>query len=393
MVYSNGINPLELIAVIPIRNKAERFLVKEGNRRVAVLKLLNNPHLAGVDRLVKRYRDIGQNATTPIPREAPCVMFRDAVQVTEWIFVKHAADVGGAGTVRWDPIQRGRFNLRNNRPDQHEMAYRVLDNAVAQGWVTEEAANAVNVTSLTRVLKDRDVQKILYVRPSPEHGLLFDLKPDASRRVIRRLVKDWSKDSGLKVERIYGKQQRRDYAGEVATELRLARHSTDQSAVDEPAKDTLLATTPARVRHIGAHRKSLVPRNFVVGPHSPPRLVAVLDELKRIQVHKYPNAVAVLLRTFVEASVDMYIQRHGITVRHDAKLTERAQKVVQYLKEQNKASKQELKPVNSAISNRSHIFSFATLNEYVHNVHWHPAAGDLIRHWDSFSAFLSKVSE
>jgi hypothetical protein len=56
----HGPNPLDIVGVIPA-DKRGRFIMKGGNRKVAALRLLKNPHLAGHDRLTGRYRKLAKD--------------------------------------------------------------------------------------------------------------------------------------------------------------------------------------------------------------------------------------------------------------------------------------------------------------------------------------------
>jgi hypothetical protein len=93
-----------------------------GGRRAtdaSPLKLLNNQHLATEDRIVSRYRAIAKSAKKDaVPQRLQCVLFSPA-DADEWVLIKHGGQMEGAGTVEWDGLQRGRFNLRSGRNEQY----------------------------------------------------------------------------------------------------------------------------------------------------------------------------------------------------------------------------------------------------------------------------------
>lgn len=156
-IAANGVNPLDIPAVVA-SSKPGRYLMKEGNRRLAALKLLNNQHLAIEDRLVSRYRTIAKSAKkSVVPRSLQCIVFARAEDAEEWMLIKHGGQIDGAGTVGWDSIQKGRFNLRSGRTEQYAATIGFLDEAVENQWIAEDEANDVNVSSLARILNDKQV--------------------------------------------------------------------------------------------------------------------------------------------------------------------------------------------------------------------------------------------
>src|SRR5690242_10578769 len=50
-IVANGLDPLKSLGVT--KEAPDRFIVREGNRRTAALRLLHDPQLAGLERLTK----------------------------------------------------------------------------------------------------------------------------------------------------------------------------------------------------------------------------------------------------------------------------------------------------------------------------------------------------
>ena len=68
-IVKYGMNPLEAVAVLPIEN-TRKYTVREGNRRVAALKLLNDPSLAGSDSGEKFFKGLVKGEDAIVPGEA-----------------------------------------------------------------------------------------------------------------------------------------------------------------------------------------------------------------------------------------------------------------------------------------------------------------------------------
>jgi len=392
-IAAHGISPLDRVAVIPSEQKPNRYVVKEGNRRVAALKLLGNPYLARQESLVARYRNIVKDAPSLIPNRLQCAVFSDPPAVEEWILNRHTGENEGAGIVGWDSMQRGRFNMRSGRSEQHAAAFRYLDDAVSREWITENEANSVNVSSLTRVLKDREVQRILHGKAGPD-GVVFRLAGDGGKRLARRLVEDWSKDGGLRVEVIYNKGKRRQYAEGLQAGLNLKEDpsATHEAPPDAEGGAAPGAAEPKKPRSLAPQaRTALVPRSFrVFAPAKLHRVDPILWELKHLRLATYPNAIAVLFRTFIEMSVNGYLEKYSLPRNQSDKLSQRTERAIKHLEDtRGDAVRRAIKPVRAAFSTPDSLFSLATLHEYVHNPQWHPVPSELRRHWDNYEPFLA----
>ena len=89
-IVANGLNPLELFALIPVRDDA--YVSAEGNRRLCALKLLNDPELAPA----RCRRDFEQvsSAWTPI-RNLAAIIFDSREDVALWLDRIHAGSAEG----------------------------------------------------------------------------------------------------------------------------------------------------------------------------------------------------------------------------------------------------------------------------------------------------------
>ncbi len=127
-------------------------------------------------------------------------------------------------------------------------------------------------------------------------------------------------------------------------------------------------------RTLPAYRKTLIPKRLKL-TITVNRLNKIYDELQRLDVSAYVNSCAVLLRVFVELSVDEYTQNHSISTmkvipaRTNSKgeqipgfekefsLREKLTIVADYMEKEKICSKDELRGVRTIITNREHVLS------------------------------------
>jgi hypothetical protein len=139
------------------------------------------------------------------------------------------------------------------------------------------------------------------------------------------------------------------------------------------------------------NRKMLVPSQHKLSiTHA--RIAKIFNELKSLDCDIYPNAAAVLLRVFVELSLDCYASTHdikGITV--DSQLGVKIETITKEMEEDGIMTKHELKAARQMASSQTQNSSVKTFHAYVHNKDFTPIATDLRTAWDDLWTFIEKL--
>ncbi|MGH3793374.1 MAG: hypothetical protein ACRDSP_00640 [Pseudonocardiaceae bacterium] len=104
-------NPAEL----PIAIKSgSKYLVLEGNRRFAALKLLKDPTLADNDEHRKAFRRAAALGNPPTSVYTLVTSSRE--EADHWIVLRHTGENNGTGIKRWSAAQAATHRRRANRP-------------------------------------------------------------------------------------------------------------------------------------------------------------------------------------------------------------------------------------------------------------------------------------
>ena len=141
-------------------------------------------------------------------------------------------------------------------------------------------------------------------------------------------------------------------------------------------------------------RVGLVPKNLVLHINNP-KLNKIFEELKQIPVRTCPNASSVLLRVFLELSVDAYLERYDL-VKNNAitacssgeSLQGKVGKVLNHMTQLGIMSNDLSKGIRSEINDKNSVLSIESLNAYVHNEFFYPKADNLIIGWDNIETFF-----
>ena len=97
-IGENGFFPGEAIVVTPAED--DKYTVLEGNRRLAALKLLRDPGLAGDRRSITRASEEAKKG----PTEIPAYVVRSRDDTLQYLGFRHIS-----GVQRWDPLAKARY--------------------------------------------------------------------------------------------------------------------------------------------------------------------------------------------------------------------------------------------------------------------------------------------
>lgn len=130
-IVKNGLNPLELFAVVPQKAKQSVYFVAEGNRRMCAIKLLNDPELAPV-KLRKNFEQLAVGLSQIF--EVSVVVFDDRKAVALWLNRIHGGLQGGIGRKSWSPEQKA----RHTKDTTNFLAQVILDYAENNGFILSQ---------------------------------------------------------------------------------------------------------------------------------------------------------------------------------------------------------------------------------------------------------------
>jgi hypothetical protein len=406
-IVKHGQNPTDLPIVIEDDN---RYTVLEGNRRTAVLKILSKPVLLnampagpGVPAFCKRMRALATKVSSAVVNKALVVVFPSREAADVWINLKHTGPNDGAGTVTWDSTAKSRYSNKG------DIGLELLDFGKANNWFNDDdlknsSGGPFPLSTLNRLLGDPQIRSALGL--DLMNGVLVSrVAVEELAKGVKQIVADLS-TSKWNVTKLKLKGDRKKYLDQFPEDSLPADNSSTALAPWQVDVETIPAPepqppTPPRPKAKSGTRKTLVPKDFAVttSPKSP-RLGRILTELKKMEVEKQENAVAVLFRTYIELTLDDYIARTGIKVPMSrppqASLAEKAKGAAADLKSKNLLDKNQSANVDRLVGlnsdPKSEFGSITTLHSFVHSRHSNPIPSELKLAWDNIAPFMLLIA-
>jgi len=391
-IVTFGIHPADPLYVIEAPEAAGRYIVLEGNRRVAALRALEAPAalasalppaiLTRIKELSKTYLKAGGLD------QVQCAVFASREEASPWIELRHTGGHKGAGTVGWGADEAQRFKVRQGgqRPKPHTQA---LDFLEQQGALTTELRSQVPTTSLERLLGTPAVRERLGI--DVEAGVLM-LMADAAAvtKALMHVVRELASGS-VPVKRIYTTAQREAYADQlpprvVVKATRAAGDGIPAITGEAPAAAADNANQAPRRRK---KRDRLLPGACRLNIPNTSRCKDIEEELRRLSLDKHTNAISVLYRVFLELSCTEYIKRHRLRVSRDSDLANKMRATAEDLVSKGKLTEAERKPITQSANSESFLaVNVKVMHDYVHNENIFPAAADLRNHWNSAQSYV-----
>ena len=396
IIETGMLNPSELVIVTPSESFIKHFIALEGNRRITTLKILTTPEIIFTSHpsFYKKIKPLSEKFKINPISEISCVVFDDSEEANKWIKLKHTGENDGVGIVRWDAQQVARFEERLDGTSP--IALQAIDFLRRDDSVDEklkEKLKDIPSSNLDRLLKDKSVQSLLGLTIK-DNRLQTNLKQKEVVKGLSKIVKDLV-DKKIKVKDIYTREDRERYVESFDTSdipNKKQKERTNWELVSSNFNTSKVKTisTKNQIPQL-KDRETLIPKDCIL-QITDPRLIKIYQELRRIEVISFENAVGVLFRVFIELSLDTYLDKYPINnITADTKLRQKVIDVSLHMEQNGIAKRNELKGIRSAVNNQHDMLSMDTFNAYVHNRHLSPVAKNLITSWDNIQTFITKL--
>ncbi|MFW9873905.1 MAG: hypothetical protein ACFFG0_12430 [Candidatus Thorarchaeota archaeon] len=397
-----GLNPSDYPIVIPFEEDIDRYLTIEGNRRVATIKILENPELiSGVvsTKIVDRFKKLSKKYLKSPIVSVNCILYESREEAEHWITLRHTGENKGAGIVKWGGAEIARFR---ERAGKKEPSLQILDFLEKEGALSKQTRNKVPITSLRRIIGTPYVRTKLGI-DLIDGKIQTRYENDEIINGIKRIVEDLA--TGIKtVKDIYRKEDRIRYIDEISAHYlpNTTKPSTDFRPLDSEIPSSEKENKKKIIQPSSYKRPTLIPRGTAL-EIGDVRINNIYHELRKLKIDIFANAISVLFRVFLELSLDWYIIEKKLEVTKktrtlkgadaiDATLRQKLLAVHDYMKDQRMLTKQQLSPVNRAAQKDSFFASDVyALNAYVHNNNFSPSPGDLRVAWDNLQPFIEAI--
>lgn len=375
-------------------------VVLEGNRRLTAYKLLNNPELAK-DANLKKYfieQKLNHNITDNFSLE--CLLTDDKEKGLRYIDRKHA---NGNNEVNWQDAERAHYNVRRGSKNQGELLKIGLTKIVKNLDLPEEMKDQIlgsgYVTTFFRIITGKPAKKE-YGYELTENGELIVKDPNFSEKlkviIYSVLNKKDIKGNDIDSRSLNKAEKIEEFIKSVKVE--------DSSTVDEEIKKNTTEDIfgEKSVSITSGKKQKILPKSTIRNYLIPTSCRLSIPETKINNIYlelrndlllddtskAVPNAVGVLFRVFLEISIDYFLEKEGITLPKETKLSGKITKCCESLERSETATKKQLSNIRKVATDKNHILCIQNFHDYIHSYKTQPTPSDLKLKWDNLEEFF-----
>lgn len=402
-IVENGLDPTTLIAVVPTDDRRRRYKVMEGNRRVLALKALETPSIVGNALAAgeqKAFAALAAKYQEHPVEDVPAVIFDTEEEARHWIKLRHTGANEGAGLVAWDSNEINRWEDRHGGTGKgRNPAGQALD---FYERITGRKPASGLATNLGRIVRNPDCRRSLGLE-LVKGELVAHYPAGEIRKGLEKIVSDLESHA-IRVKDIYDAADQRNYVKKFkpsqlpdpSKKLKTPVALAELRATGRSRPAPLPAQKPRVKKRTPPPRTTVIPATCKINPTNP-KLNTLYNELLQLDVNSYPNAAAILLRVFVEQSVEHYLDQNPAVrpARQSRPLTlaDKLKLVATDLEKKGLIPNALRKVIERIAGAQGSVMSASTnaFNQYVHNYFAYAKPQEIFSSWDELQPFMEQV--
>lgn len=395
---------LGTMPILASPNEDGTYTVRDGNRRITALQLLNKPNLCPEAGLIPRINRIVATHTN-FPATVDLTVTEDEEAMVREVLSRHQGEMGGVGQMGWSAYLRTLYLLNHGHPPDYKRPGQYALWAEEQGIFVDDD---FPISSLQRFFTI-DNLKLLGFDIDESDGLKENQPLTVVRQMATRVFGDFG--GGKNVSEVFTPEQARQYIGQVrvaaglpadavvndsdttetAHEPTMAERPTasvspassgssasDDAPVDSASSSSPSASpTPSSPRPVRTPAASAADRNKLFGRGSPdiaipshgyPKEQTVVAELRVLKLNETPLAAAMLLRALIELSDAHYRSCHSLGDQRSLAKNVRAS--AKHMRDRNSLTESQADIVSRVCNSDGAMIEIETLQRMVHrNTH------------------------
>lgn len=364
--------------------KGQKFLLKDGNRRVTCLKLIHDPS-AAPKKFGPFFESLNKIMPSSLAKVIDCQVENDVLIADQIIGLRHNGKQGGIGQLKWGTIEKANHANRISGKSDYEWPQLVEKALLKAGHPAE--ASMIKRSTLDRVLKTQKRREALGIELNQE-GQIVSSDPNGSAiPLLRKLARDMDgKRLTLKNTLV---------ATDIDVYLDDLKSKGFGPEVQRPSHKSppqKKPSVPPKIRKEAPRnsRKTMIPQNieydfnWVEGQG---KLNLAFDQLRYellFEQHKY--SIAVVFRTLLEMTATKFLDKIGGSKQES--LIKSVGKVCDELASSGLLAAKDCQDLKRIANDESSTLSIKHLQRIVHSTTAIPSDDDLRSMWECYEPMI-----
>jgi hypothetical protein len=391
-----GPSPVEPIWVTKDTDEPGQYIVLEGNRRVAALKMMKNPLLADGTPQAEAFSNLSKEFAELPEKKLIAEVFESREEAKPWIERRHMPETSGVGVQKWHSLTvRMERRDAGDPPTPSLAALEFLDDGSPEFAAVSETILAKS-TTVDRVLKSPALKEVLGVTIDKKSGdISFENGNEETGRALLKNVIGGMAEDDFTFSTVRDSDDRKAFLS------RFSGQAVKKAAGTSKGDAGKSATTPARAKRAERTRSTLAPGggDHTIAYVKGTRLSKIYKECRKLGLMNNENAAALLVRVFIELSSEAFLidKKIALPAKYSGKKTDWADigitlddkiRAVMSVVDVTSRTNKQLKQARIALSNKDAHGSIDTLHAYFHNLEVTPSIPALRDAWDTWENYL-----
>jgi hypothetical protein len=339
-IAEEGLTTIPILVSPGTGARKKTWIVRDGNRRITALKLLNDPSMCPVERLRARIKDLAKKHKANVVASVDVLTSDNEEAIFKEVVARHSGAQGGAGQLDWSAYLRTVYYLRHQHPPEYKRAAQYCFWAEDQGLSVDDD---FPITTVHRFFTVDNLSLLGFKVDRDE--LVLTVAAETAKAMAQRAITDFQlgrEKGGKSVDDVRSPDQAKNYilglraaAGLPSPKSPALSPAPTPSPTRSPAPAPGPRPAPAAAPSPGGAATAPAPappppapspsprtppteRNKLFGkaapniavPESELKARTIVAELRILDVKKTPLAVAGLLRQLIELSDAHYRKKH-----------------------------------------------------------------------------------
>lgn len=411
-IVNDGLSTMPIL-LTPDKAESGKWIVKDGNRRITALKLLNKPELC--QDIVLREKIIQIiDSSSYIPTMVDCYSSTNQDSIMKEVIARHSGAQAGAGQLDWSSYLRTFYLLNNDQYSEYKRAGQYCL------WAENHSVfidDDFPITNISRFLNSKNLEMIGF--KVVEDEIVGYLPEDQLIGMARKIISDFT-NKLLRVADVWQDEQAKEYLKTVRQSVGLAPEiistppasnetntppNGNNSAANTSSPETgenpdNKPNTPMTGASPGGqtgNRKAAWDRNKLfhngsakpIIPFAHTKARTIIAEIGQLNIKKTPLSVCLLLRGLIELSTNQFIAANSLKDHQKlAKNVSSAAEVMIGLNLINESQLDLIKRYCNSDPNHQGLLHLETLQKYVHRDTHQPNYQTLNTFWDEFGCYI-----
>lgn len=332
-IAANGLTTIPIL-VSPADDR-RRWVVRDGNRRITALKLLNDPSLSPAERLKPKIRALAKQYKSNIAATVDVLASDNEDAIVREVVARHSGAQSGIGQLDWSAYLRTVYLLHHGHPADYKRPAQYVFWAEEQGLAVEDE---FPITTVQRFFSVDNLALLGFKVDQDE--LVATVAVATAKAMAQQVINDFQlgkERGGKSVEDVRTPEQAKAYILEVRAAAGIAPPKAASASAPTPTPSPAAVPAPGPGTPLTHRSPAPAPRSPAPGPARTPKTppsersklfgrgspnigipekerkaCTIVTELRTLNVKETPLAVAGLLRHLIELSDEHHRKMHHL---------------------------------------------------------------------------------